>query len=205
MRRSSTNCSDLASSPTPRIRPVKPHSIGRCAAATRRRSRRCEGRVPSDTDAIKEVSVEKSIALLQASGSQFSRTRDARRVITSTCRRWHSVPPGTHGIAWTRPPGAGNPTLRSQCWTESAKKRCRIATGFRMFPSASVTRCWSLSAIRHAADEVTDAMARVIAAWQSDDGAFHPLPALRPPIEAGTVDGNRVESARAATVRRKPG
>ena len=45
----------------------------------------------------------------------------------------------------------------------------------------------SLFAGRHGADEVTDAMARVIAAWQSDDGAFHPLPALRPPIEAGTV------------------
>jgi hypothetical protein len=35
------------------------------------------------------------------------------------------------------------------------------------------------------ADKITDAMARVIAAWQSDDGAFYPLPPVRPPLEAG--------------------
>jgi hypothetical protein len=36
----------------------------------------------------------------------------------------------------------------------------------------------------HAPDEVTDAMTQVIAAWQSQDGAFYPLPAIRPPLES---------------------
>jgi hypothetical protein len=45
----------------------------------------------------------------------------------------------------------------------------------------------SLAAGHHAADETTDAMARVVAAWQGDNGAFYPLPAMRPPIEAGAI------------------
>jgi N-acyl-D-amino-acid deacylase len=41
-----------------------------------------------------------------------------------------------------------------------------------------------LAAERYEADATTAAMASVIAAWQSDDGAFYPLPAIRPPLEA---------------------
>src|SRR5262249_5732302 len=41
-----------------------------------------------------------------------------------------------------------------------------------------------LAAADYEPDDTTVAMTRVIAAWQSDDGAFHPLPAMRPPIES---------------------
>src|SRR5262249_24099664 len=40
---------------------------------------------------------------------------------------------------------------------------------------------------QYAADETTDAMTRVIAAWQSESGAFEPLPPMRPPLEADTL------------------
>ena len=43
-----------------------------------------------------------------------------------------------------------------------------------------------LAAAQYPADEITDALARVVAAWQSDDGAFYPLPPMRPPLEADT-------------------
>ena len=36
-------------------------------------------------------------------------------------------------------------------------------------------------------DEVTAAMAQVISAWQDDDGAFHTLPPIRPPIESSDI------------------
>jgi hypothetical protein len=39
-----------------------------------------------------------------------------------------------------------------------------------------------LGAEQYPADEITDAMTRVIAAWQDDDGAFYTLPAIRPPF-----------------------
>jgi hypothetical protein len=41
-----------------------------------------------------------------------------------------------------------------------------------------------LAAENYQRDEVTAAMAQVIAAWQADDGAFHTLPSIRPPIES---------------------
>src|SRR5262249_57197742 len=41
-----------------------------------------------------------------------------------------------------------------------------------------------LAAERYVADATTAVMASVIAAWQSDDGAFYPPPAIRPPLEA---------------------
>src|SRR4029078_970630 len=36
---------------------------------------------------------------------------------------------------------------------------------------------------RYEADATTSAMASVVSAWQSADGAFYPLPAIRPPLE----------------------
>jgi N-acyl-D-amino-acid deacylase len=41
-----------------------------------------------------------------------------------------------------------------------------------------------LAAQQYPRSEVTDTMARVIAAWQNENGAFSVLPAVRPPIEA---------------------
>jgi N-acyl-D-amino-acid deacylase len=41
-----------------------------------------------------------------------------------------------------------------------------------------------LASEHYEADTTTAAMASVVAAWQSDDGAFYPLAAIRPPLEA---------------------
>jgi hypothetical protein len=56
-------------------------------------------------------------------------------------------------------------------------------------PDAPVRASYALlglAAEHYEADQITDAMARVIAAWQDDDGGFYPLPPMRPPLEAGT-------------------
>src|SRR5262249_56554605 len=45
----------------------------------------------------------------------------------------------------------------------------------------------ALAAENYKADEITDALVHVIGAWQSDDGAFHPLPSMRPPIESNSI------------------
>lgn len=138
----------------------------------------------SDASALK-MAVEKSIALLQSSGSQFSRV--------SGCTSCHHqyLPQMAFGIARDR----------GVAFDEAAAGRQRDATVMMLnrvreeairnrdrIPDVPVSVSYallSLSAGHHPADEVTDAMARVVAAWQSDDGAFHPLPAMRPPIEAG--------------------
>jgi len=74
-------------------------------------------------------------------------------------------------------------TLLTRVRDEAVRNRDRI-------PDVPVSVSYALISLasgHHAADETTGAMARVIAAWQSEDGAFQPLPALRPPIEAGTI------------------
>jgi hypothetical protein len=44
-----------------------------------------------------------------------------------------------------------------------------------------------LSAEQYRADEITDAMSRVIAAWQDGNGAFYTPPPIRPPLESNDV------------------
>jgi N-acyl-D-amino-acid deacylase len=44
-----------------------------------------------------------------------------------------------------------------------------------------------LAALDYPRDEITAAMSQVIAAWQGEDGAFRPLPPIRPPLEASDV------------------
>jgi N-acyl-D-amino-acid deacylase len=44
-----------------------------------------------------------------------------------------------------------------------------------------------LAAEHYPASDVTEAMTRVIAAWQNEDGGFHTLPPVRPPLEASDV------------------
>lgn len=139
----------------------------------------------ANADAMKK-SVEQSIALLQASGSQFSRT--------SGCTSCHHqyLPQMAFGVARERgivfDEGAARRqndatiTLLNRVREEAVQNRDRIPD----VPVSVSYALLALSAGHHAADETTEAMARVVAAWQGEDGAFYPLPAIRPPIEAGT-------------------
>jgi len=140
----------------------------------------------SNPDAIKK-SVEKSVALLQASGSQFSRTSGCTSCHHQYLPQMAFGASRDHGIAvdqaaWRRQTDA-TITVLNRVREQAVQNRDRIPD----VPVSVSYALLSLFAGRHEADEVTDAMTRVIAAWQSDDGAFHPLPAMRPPIEAGTV------------------
>jgi hypothetical protein len=141
----------------------------------------------SSADSMRKA-VEKSIALLQASSSQFSRT--------SGCTSCHHqyLPQMAFGIArdrgvvaWDEGVARGQNdatiTILNRVREQAVQNRDRI-------PDVPVSVSYALlglSAGHHAADETTDAMTRVIAAWQSEDGAFYPLPAMRPPIEAGAL------------------
>ena len=137
----------------------------------------------SDTARIK-ASIEKALALLRRSGSQFAKV--------SGCYSCHhsALPQMASGIARTR----------GMAFDESAaheQSRAALAPFGDVLQEALTNRdripdppiglsyaLVSLAAVNYPADEMTRAMTRVIAAWQSDDGAFHTLPAIRPPLES---------------------
>lgn len=134
--------------------------------------------------ALAKASVEKALALLQHSGSQFTRM--------SGCNSCHhqSLVQMALGVARARGLAVDETAARQQVdvtlkvlsgvSAQALRNRDRIPDP----PIAVSYALLGLSAERHDADATTDAMASVIAAWQSDDGAFYPLPAIRPPIEA---------------------
>lgn len=132
------------------------------------------------------ASIEKSIGLLQKSGEQFSRV--------SGCYSCHhqSLPQMAFGIARTHGLRVDEPAARQQVdatiavlkgvYEEALQNRDRIPDP----PIAVSYTLLGLAASSYQRDEITDAMAHVVAAWQGADGAFHPLPAIRPPLEANT-------------------
>lgn len=141
-------------------------------------------RAGASETALTKASVEKALALLQHSGSQFSRV--------SGCYSCHhqSLPQMALGVARTRGIGVDDAAARQQVDVtikilngvseQALRNRDRIPD-----PPIGVSYALlGLAAEHYEADATTDAMASVIAAWQSDDGAFHPLPAIRPPLEA---------------------
>jgi len=139
----------------------------------------------SDAALIKP-SVENAIALLQKSGPQFTQV--------SGCYSCHhqSLPQMAFGIARTRGFRVDEPSVRQQVdvtirvlksVSETAlKNRDRIPDP----PIAVSYALLGLAAAQYERNHITDAMTQVIAAWQSDDGAFHPLPPIRPPIESNS-------------------
>ncbi len=148
----------------------------------------------SDT-ALVRASVEKAAALLQKSGDQF------RRV--SGCYSCHhqSLPQMALAAARTRGVPIDDAMARAQVertvadlvsvHTEAVANRDRIPD-----PPLSVSYALlGLAADNYDRDDVTDAMTRVIAAWQSEDGSFAPLPPVRPPLES------RIFTATALSVR----
>jgi ankyrin repeat protein len=139
----------------------------------------------SETATVR-TSVDKAVALLQKSSSQFSRV--------AGCYSCHhqSLPQMAFGIARSRGVHVDE---------EAAQQQIAVAAGVlkRVSEAALANRdripdpplsvsyaLLGLSASHYEADALTDAMTRVIAAWQHDDGAFHPLPPMRPPLEAST-------------------
>src|SRR5262249_35982534 len=142
----------------------------------------------SETARIR-ASVEKSLSLLQTSSAQFNRV--------SGCYSCHhqSLPQMALGIARTRGIAVDETSARQQVdltvrvlksVSESAlQNRDRI-------PDPPITVSYALiglAAEHYERDAVPDAMTRVLAAWQDDAGAFHGLPAIRPPIEASSFAG----------------
>jgi squalene-hopene cyclase-like protein len=67
--------------------------------------------------------------------------------------------------------------------TEALRNRDRIPN-----PPISISYALlGLAAAEYPHDEVTSEMTQVISSWQQDDGAFHALPPIRPPIESSDV------------------
>ena len=140
----------------------------------------------SDESRVK-ASVEKALELLQRSGLQFARV--------SGCYSCHhqSLPQLALGIARTRGLQVDEAAASQQVEAtigllrgvhqEALKNRDRIPDP----PIALSYTLLGLAAGRYRADEITESMAHVIAAWQSDDGAFYPLPAVRPPLESSDI------------------
>ena len=142
----------------------------------------------SDSTRVKEA-VEKSLALLQRSGAQFTRM--------SGCYSCHhqSLPQMALGTARSRGLQIDEPaallqtktivTVLKRVYEEARRNRDRIPD-----PPISVSyTLLGLGAAKYPADDITAALAEMVAAWQGADGAFHPLPAIRPPIESNAFAG----------------
>jgi hypothetical protein len=135
--------------------------------------------------ALVKTSVAKAVALLQKSGSQFSRVSGC-----SSCHH-QSLPQMAFGVARARGVMVDDVAARQQVDVTISllKSVHEEALGNRdRIPDVPVSVSYALlglAAEHYEADKITDTMARVIAAWQSDDGAFYPLPPMRPPLEAG--------------------
>ena len=133
-----------------------------------------------------KAAAEKAIVLLQKSSAQFSRV--------SGCASCHhqALPQMAFGVARAHDISVDEAAARQQVdatiavlkgvHEQALANRDRIPD-----PPISVSYALvGLAAAQYPADEITDALARVVAAWQSDDGAFYPLPPMRPPLEADT-------------------
>lgn len=131
-----------------------------------------------------KAAAERAIALLQKSSAQFSRV--------SGCASCHhqSLPQMALGVARAHDISVDEAAARHQVdatiavlkgvHEQALANRDRIPD-----PPISVSYALvGLAAAQYPADEITDTLARVVAAWQSDDGAFYPLPPMRPPLEA---------------------
>jgi N-acyl-D-amino-acid deacylase len=130
------------------------------------------------------AAVENAISLLQKSGAQFLRV--------SGCTSCHHqvLPQLAMGIARPRAIRVDESAARQQVSAtvallrtvadEAVQNRDRI-------PDVPISVSYALVGLaseQYPADELTDAMAKVVAAWQSEDGAFYTLPPMRPPLEA---------------------
>jgi ankyrin repeat protein len=133
-----------------------------------------------------KTSVEKAITLLQKSGSQFAKTHGCYSCHHQALPLMAMDVARVHGVQVDEAPS------REQVDTTIAVLRSvrgqAVANRDRVpDPPLSVSYALvALAAAHYAPDETTAAMTRVVAAWQNGDGAFVPLPPVRPPLEANT-------------------
>jgi hypothetical protein len=130
---------------------------------------------------------QKAVALLQKSGSQFSRV--------SKCHSCHhqSLPQMAFRIARTR--GLDVDETLAQQQVEDAISQLKPAAAEALqnrdrIPDPPISVSYALvglAAAAHPRDEVTAAMSQVISAWQDDNGRFHSLPPIRPPLESSDL------------------
>ncbi len=133
------------------------------------------------------VAAQKALTLLQQSGSHFARV--------SRCHSCHhqSLPQMVFGIARTRGLDVDEPLTTQQTEDAIAQLKSVAAEALEnrdRIPDPPIGVSYALvgfGAVEYPRNEVTDAMAQVIAAWQGADGAFHTLPPIRPPLESSDV------------------
>lgn len=145
-------------------------------------------RMAGASDTLREkAAVQKALSLLQRTGAQFRQA--------SGCQSCHhnALPQMAIGIGRSRGLAIDEPAARQD--VEATVGMLRSVAGEALanrdrIPDPPISISYALlglAAEGHPADEVTDAMARVVAAWQGDDGGFHSLPAMRPPIESSDI------------------
>jgi hypothetical protein len=137
----------------------------------------------SNTAAV-TASVEKAIALLQRSSAQFHRVSGCYSCHHTSLPQMAIGAARAHGLHVdedaVRQQSEGTLAVLASVHQEARTNRDRIPD-----PAISVSYALiGLAAQQYPRSEVTDTMARVIAAWQNENGAFSVLPAVRPPIEA---------------------
>jgi hypothetical protein len=134
-------------------------------------------------------SVERALSLLQKSGSQFVRV--------SGCASCHhqSVPQMAIGAARVHGIPVDEATAKQQVQAvvavmdgvakEALQNRDRIPD-----PPIGVSYALlGLAAENYPPSQTTEAMAKVIGAWQTPDGSFATLPGIRPPMETSDITG----------------
>ncbi len=137
----------------------------------------------SNAAAMKD-SVQRALSLLQKSGSQFIRV--------SGCYSCHhqSVPQMAIGSARTRGIVIDEEAAKLQDEAVLASLRSVAEAAVKnpdRIPDPPIGVSYALiglGAANYPANETTSALAKVVAAWQADKGAFFTLPAIRPPMEA---------------------
>jgi hypothetical protein len=133
------------------------------------------------------AAAEKALVLLQQSGAQFSRV--------SKCYSCHhqALPQMAFAIARTRGLPLDEPLAAQQVVDATTQLEPVIADALQnrdRIPNPAISVSYTLAALAaadHPADEVTTALTEIISAWQKEDGSFHTLPAIRPPLESSEV------------------
>jgi hypothetical protein len=137
----------------------------------------------SDTARTK-AAVDRALALLQHSSSQFSRMSGCYSCHHQSLVQMALGVARAHGLdvdeAAARQQVDVTMRVLSGVSAQAVRNRDRIPDP----PIALSYALLGLSAERYEPDATTRAMASVVSAWQGDDGAFYPLPAIRPPLEA---------------------
>ncbi len=139
----------------------------------------------SDAAIIRQA-VEKSLGVLQKSGTEFLKV--------SACTSCHnqSLPQMVYGLARTRGfalEAATNDKQKKMVIAMFRPAREAMLAGKENIPDPAITVSYSLlglGAEGYGSDETTDAMAHIIGAQQREDGSFLAVP-FRPPIESSSI------------------